>query len=568
MAVPASADGVTLSASPATITYGKATHLSGQVSAAAGCVGSRFVDLQWRAADSSAWANLGRAATTAGDGTFAISNGQAYDGRYRVRVEATSSCTSLLSPSVAVRVRVYVDTALLAGSLEAGSCVDVDVTVSPHKPGQTVQLQRRTRTGWRVAQTLTLDAESKATASPCFGWADIGVVRLRARWVRQDSVNTSGDGITLAFRIAPAAWMRAIDDAIGRRSVSVSVAEGGTTIFERAPTTARTPASNEKLLLSMALLGRFDPDLRIPTIAAASGVRRGVVRGSLWILGRGDPEGGPARMRALAGRLVAAGIRAVRGRVMGSTSYFRRDWWASGWPRSAHTYVAMPTALTFGHNVVNGRDVRDPERRAAAALTTALERRGVRVRGRPGAGSPPAGVETVAQVGSRPLRQLLARMDRPSDNFYAEVLGKALGAARAGPPGTIAKAANAIEAFTSAHGANFALHDASGLSYRDRVTARGIVTLLRFATTEPWGAVLRHALPWGGVGTLEDRLHDVVVRAKTGTLEGISALSGWVRLQHDHRWGEFSILSSGMSKTAAVRIEDRIVRILSARGRR
>jgi D-alanyl-D-alanine carboxypeptidase/D-alanyl-D-alanine-endopeptidase (penicillin-binding protein 4) len=112
------------------------------------------------------------------------------------------------------------------------------------------------------------------------------------------------------------------------------------------------------------------------------------------------------------------------------------------------------------------------------------------------------------------------------------------------------------------------LYDASGLSYRDRVTARGIVTLLTYATRAPWGTALRRALPWGGVGTLDDRLHDVVVRAKTGTLDGISALSGWVRLRHDHRWGQFSILSSGMSKSTAVRIEDRIVRILSARGRR
>jgi D-alanyl-D-alanine carboxypeptidase len=567
MAVPAAAAAVSLSTDASVITYGKTAHLTGDVSATAGCVASRAVDLQWRAADSSAWADLGHAATTASDGSFSIANGQAYDGRYRVRIEATASCTSLLSPSVAVRVRAYVDTALLAGSLEAGSCIDVDVTVSPAKPGQTVQLQRRRSTGWTVVQTLSLDADSKATASPCFGWADIGVVRLRARWVRQDSLNATATGITLAFRIEPAGWMRAIDEAIGGHSVSVSVAERGTTIFEHAPTARRTPASNEKLLLSMALLDRFAPDVRIPTIAAAT-VRHGVVRRNLWILGRGDPEGGRARMRALAGRLVAAGVRVIRGRVMGSTSYFRRDWWASGWPRSAHTYVAMPTALTFEHNVANGRDVRDPERRAAAALTTALERRGVRVRGRPGAGSPPAGVDAVAQVGSRPLRQLLARMDRPSDNFYAEVLGKGLGAARAGPPGTIAKAANAIEAFTSAHGVAFSLHDASGLSYRDRVTARGIVTLLAYATTAPWGAVLRRALPWGGVGTLEDRLHDVVVRAKTGTLDGISALSGWVRLQHDDRWGEFSILSSGVSKSTAVRIEDRIVRILSVRGRR
>ena len=69
----------------------------------------------------------------------------------------------------------------------------------------------------------------------------------------------------------------------------------------------------------------------------------------------------------------------------------------------------------------------------------------------------------------------------------------------------------------------------------------------------------------GGVGTLEDRLLDVRVRAKTGTLEEISALSGWVWLQWEERWGAFSILSRGMSKSQAVAIEDRIVRIVSNR---
>ncbi|HWL90883.1 MAG TPA: D-alanyl-D-alanine carboxypeptidase, partial [Actinomycetota bacterium] len=59
----------------------------------------------------------------------------------------------------------------------------------------------------------------------------------------------------------------------------------------------------------------------------------------------------------------------------------------------------------------------------------------------------------------------------------------------------------------------------------------------------------------------------VRVRAKTGTLIDISALSGWVWLEHEGRWGEFSIMSRGMSKSDAVAIENRIVRIVAARAR-
>jgi D-alanyl-D-alanine carboxypeptidase/D-alanyl-D-alanine-endopeptidase (penicillin-binding protein 4) len=156
---------------------------------------------------------------------------------------------------------------------------------------------------------------------------------------------------------------------------------------------------------------------------------------------------------------------------------------------------------------------------------------------------------------------------RPSDNFAAEVLGKRLAVATSGPPGSIARAATAIAAWADRWGAPVRAYDASGLSYANRVTAGGIVRLLSIAGSEPWGRALFDALPAGGQGTLEHRLRTVRVRAKTGTLSGISALSGWVWLERLGAWGEFSILSQGMSKSTASDLEDRIVRILQNHAR-
>ena len=119
-------------------------------------------------------------------------------------------------------------------------------------------------------------------------------------------------------------------------------------------------------------------------------------------------------------------------------------------------------------------------------------------------------------------------MDVDSINFDAEVLGKVLGAEVSGT-GSIAAGAAAIDAFTAAHGApGFQHRDASGLSYADRVTAQGMVRLLWAADKQPWATDLRLALPIGGQGTLEGRLGHTRIRAKTGTLTDISALSGWV----------------------------------------
>jgi D-alanyl-D-alanine carboxypeptidase/D-alanyl-D-alanine-endopeptidase (penicillin-binding protein 4) len=155
-------------------------------------------------------------------------------------------------------------------------------------------------------------------------------------------------------------------------------------------------------------------------------------------------------------------------------------------------------------------------------------------------------------------------MNVVSSNFRAEVLGKMLGARRFGSPGTIAKGARAIEAYAAANGVRLTANDASGLSYHNRVSAEDIVRLLHVAEGAPWGDILRSTLAAGGEGTLEDRLKNVTVRAKTGTLIEVSALSGWVWLRRESAWARFSILSSGMNTTTAKQIENKIVRAVAA----
>ncbi len=554
----------TLEASSTLIVNGDQVQLSGAVSGDASCQGSWTIELEWRPAGSSAWAIVG-SGTTAGDGSYSFTDGQQYTGAYHVSLPETASCRGLVSDPVGVRVRAFVDSTLFASSLTAGSCLELDVTVRPDKAGQNVVIERRTASGWQTVDTLTLDASSFAESSPCYGWEDIGVIRLRVRWPQQDDLNAPGTDIVLAFQISKAPWMQKIDELVAGRTVSVSVGDDGAFLYQRADTSPRIPASNEKLLLSMALLDTLGPDHVIATRAAATSVEEGVVHGDLWVLGRGDPEITAGRMAALAGRLVDAGVTRVRGSVMGSTGYFRHDWWAEGWKVGrTRLYVAPPTALTFEGNATRRGFTRHPELLAAGSLTKQLEKRGVAVGGAPGSGPPPDGLTGLAAIRSRSLPAILTFMNRLSENFYAEVLGKLLGARAAGPPGTIAKGAGAIRAWVASHGVESTLYDSSGLSYANRVTAQGILRLLWEAGDASWGDLLRQTLPAGGQGTLEDRLTEVRVRAKTGTLDEVSALSGWVWLEVEGAWAEFSILSAGMAKWQASRLEDRIVRILAS----
>jgi D-alanyl-D-alanine carboxypeptidase len=366
---------------------------------------------------------------------------------------------------------------------------------------------------------------------------------------------------------SPTAWIQQIRDAIGGRPVSVAVGVDGALWYRHLDWVPRPPASNEKLLLSMALYDRFPATMTFRTqamVAKAPGAA-GVVHGDLWIVGHGDPEVGRDDLRALAKAIADAGVTSIRGAVVGDTGPFGHDWFAPGWKDYFPAdYVALPTALTFRGNVDrSGVHIRDPELRAARFLTATLEGLGIHIRKDPSARRLTGPTVPLAEVHSAPLSRIVRRMDLKSRNFYAEVLGKKLGSVAYGR-GTIADAGRAIHAFTTAHGVAFTEHDASGLSYANRATVNGIVHLLWDADQEPWLGVLQASLPHAGQGTLEGRLRSVALRAKTGTLDDASALSGWVWLQRSGQWAEFSILSSGFSEWTAKTIEDRIVRAISA----
>ncbi len=359
-------------------------------------------------------------------------------------------------------------------------------------------------------------------------------------------------------------WAHQIDRLIGRRSFGVAVREGEAFLYRHDHVHRRIPASNEKLLLSMSILDALGPEARLITQAAAQPPAAGVVPGDLWILGQGDPALSASRMQRLADAIQAVGILQIEGSVMGSTGYFKRDWRAPGWKRYfPREHIPLPTALTFDGNTAGGVHIRDPELRAAVALSKALKERGIRVRGKAGSGKAPQGLLPVAQIESRPLADLLEYTNRYSSNFYAEVLGKRLGAEDAGVPGSIAKGAAAIRGWAAEQGVSLTARDSSGLSYANRVSPQGLVKLLGAAELQEWGEAMRESLPRPGQGTLEGRMRHLQVHAKTGTLTAVSSLSGWVFLRRSGVWAEFSILSRGVPKDHAVRVEDAIVRILA-----
>jgi D-alanyl-D-alanine carboxypeptidase/D-alanyl-D-alanine-endopeptidase (penicillin-binding protein 4) len=345
-----------------------------------------------------------------------------------------------------------------------------------------------------------------------------------------------------------------IDVVAGSGDVGVAVAARGETLYEHAADERRTPASVQKLFLSMALFDKLGPGHRITThvLSAKSG---GPV-GNLWVVGGGDPSmNSGGGVRRLANRVARSGVERVRGSVIVDSSLFASDWQAPGWQPWSRDFVNRPTALA-----VDGNGSLDSSLRFGSSLTDALEARGIAVGNGPRSGRVPPRARVIAGVRSGPLRFLVKHMNTTSSNFYAEMLGKLLGARTFGPPGTIAKGARAIGAFAGRLGVKLVAHDSSGLSYANRVSARGVVRLLGHARRQPWGRALRLSLTRPGRGTLASRLEGIKMHAKTGTLwNGSSALAGWVRLRKGGL-AAFAVLGRGSGKS----IEDAIVKRISS----
>ena len=163
----------------------------------------------------------------------------------------------------------------------------------------------------------------------------------------------------------------------------------------------------------------------------------------------------------------------------------------------------------------------------------------------------PTGDVVLASRTSVPLLQDITVTNKVSQNLHAETWLRLLGQ-HFGEDGSIVEGARVVRAQMLRAGVqpqDFFFYDGSGLSPEDRITPRALTTLLRYIAEQPWGAQFRTTLPIGGIdGTLSDRfLHGPLhgqVFAKTGTLEEVNALSGYVTAKNGHTL-VFSVLCNG-----------------------
>jgi D-alanyl-D-alanine carboxypeptidase/D-alanyl-D-alanine-endopeptidase (penicillin-binding protein 4) len=334
-------------------------------------------------------------------------------------------------------------------------------------------------------------------------------------------------------------------------------------LFDRKQGKRRRLASNTKLFTTATALHRLGAEHRIATRVRMRGnlTGNGRLRGNLYLVGGGDPTLGSSGIRSLAKQIRRVGIKRVKGRLIADDTVFdrRRGVPDSGWGPSP--YIAPLSGLVYGGSTY----ATDPALEAGAELKGKLRKRGVKVGGRVKLGRTPKKLRTrdpIAEVRSPTIAAIAEATNEPSNNFYAEMLLKRLWATPT-RRGTTRGGARAVARFARSQGSRIDARDGSGLTDNNRASPRDVVRLLAAMREHRARGAFYESLPRAGKeGTLDDRMEGTAAagrcRAKTGTITGVSALSGYCRAGRGKV--AFSLLMNGVSSYDAARsIQDRMV---------
>jgi D-alanyl-D-alanine carboxypeptidase/D-alanyl-D-alanine-endopeptidase (penicillin-binding protein 4) len=329
-------------------------------------------------------------------------------------------------------------------------------------------------------------------------------------------------------------------------------ADSGRPVCARAAGKQRPLASNMKLFTTSTVLSRFGPETRIETRLLAEGEidKHGVLHGNLYLKGGGDPVlGSPAFNDAFNGGLGTnlyalkrqlrerVGLTRVTGRLYADDTVFDRLRGVADSGYATSSEIGPRSGLSFNDGFADSHAhhfATDPAKVAARKLVGA--RRGAGIAIRPGialgeADETDRETRAIASVESPTMNAIVNFTDVYSDNFFAEMLIKLLGAHYGGEGSTAAGAA-VVERFARDNGTSVHAVDGSGLTRTNRASPQQVVRLLEaMRESKIHDDFISDLALAGHEGTVADRMHGTAAdgrcRTKTGTLTGVSNLSGY-----------------------------------------
>ena len=309
------------------------------------------------------------------------------------------------------------------------------------------------------------------------------------------------------------------------------------------------PASCQKLVTAIAALHHLGASYPLRTQMTLTGeIRDSVLLGDILVIGGMDPMLSSSEVMQMAQSLREAGIDSLAGSIRLDLSMKSSDPMGWGWCWDDDTTPLSPLLVEKHDRFVQEflRDLHivgihgDYTNRIQKSFSPLSDTQG----------------SIFCEV-THPLRQVLMRMMKRSDNYYAESVFYQLASFSGKHPATRKEARAYIDVLIRQLGlvpSTYQVADGSGLSLYNYVTPEMLVRLLEYAwKQEGIRPALLESLPVGGVdGTLEKRMRKTAaegnVRAKTGTVEGVSSLSGYCTTPEGHVL-VFSIINQGIPRT-------------------
>jgi len=368
----------------------------------------------------------------------------------------------------------------------------------------------------------------------------------------------------------------------GTATAAVLRLRDGAMLWEHDSWRRMLPASTQKVLTASALRSLLGGSSTLSTCVLGTGIwADSTLSGDIVLEGNGDPSfaRGPTAMALedLAQELSKKGLRHVRGGVTVRDPLLKPadTFWPGSWDWDnslTDCDGGASTGISVDGNCPNDSSLPFPHRAAAAAFRVALSRAGILVDGpdRFDLGHHSPAQDTLLAVRrSASLDRLLQEALAKSSNHDMETFGMVAGeddavSSRQAGLSRVKKRLAKIGLDTQ----RTSLADVCGLSRKNAILARDMASLLSRIVRDPSMNVFP-LLPSPGVGTLKTRFrHGLPIgtrlRAKTGSLDGVSALVGCLVPSNGDSLVFVLFFQGYNGATAPIRFaQDQIVQVLA-----
>ncbi len=337
-------------------------------------------------------------------------------------------------------------------------------------------------------------------------------------------------------------------------SCKVMHADYGKVLYECDPEMEMIPASITKAIIAAASYQKLGANYNIPTIVYTddSDIKDGVINGNLYLKGFGDPDLNSGDIQTLAQEIVKRGIKEITGNIVADDTYFDNNYRSLSGMYSGDTgpsYWPYVSALCL--------DKSTGAMSAGEMLSYSLSASGVTLNGTVIGGTTPAGAKEVAQI-SHAIYDVIAYMLKESDNHSAITLFKLLGAKFHSTPASLEDGQAVIIQFLTELGIerySFEILEGSGLTRFNKVNGELYMKMLKYMYDDRFlfDYYMNSMSIAGKDGTLKNRMIGTPaegnVYAKTGTLNSVSALSGYV-IDKDNEILIFYVVMNGFGGNA------------------